>query len=355
MIEIRGQVYRQDSSDRQPCILQVDDNGNVILSNSSGDQLTTTCLQDMEISSRLGNTPRFLKCPNGLRVETQENDKVDQVLEKYLPQPRKQWLHLLETRARFVLVTLIAVVAFVWGVVQFGAPAIAKIGSKWVPQDVVKYIGEQSLASMDKFYFKPSALPENVQDRVRNHFRPLLADHSYLNMHVIFRSNEHDIPNAFALPDGTLIFTDAMVKMAKEDDELLAIAAHEVGHVRYRHGMRHMIQSSILAFLATIITGDVSGTSDIFMGIPVMLTELSYSRDFEREADGYAFRWLREHHKSTLLFANIMSRLENITMCDKKQEDCQNKNTESHGWLDYFSTHPPSEERITKAINGNSK
>ena len=118
-----------------------------------------------------------------------------------------------------------------------------------------------------------------------------------------------------------MIFTDAMVQLAEEDDELLAIAAHEVGHVQHRHSMRHMIQSSILAFMFAVIAGDISGTSEVFLGLPVLLTELSYSREFEREADQYSFKWLRDNKKSPLLFANIMSRMENIIKCGDDQKE----------------------------------
>jgi len=355
MIEIQGHYYQQGSSKRDSCILTIDGNGNVTLLDDAGNLLARNTWQRLDVSSRLGNTPRFLTFPEGPRVETAANDSVDQLVQTFSPQPFNRWLHRLETNKRFVLLTLVIVIAFIWVTARYGAPALANVGSKWVPQEVVKIIGEQSLASLDKIYFDPTTLSPEVQDRVRHHLEPLLEDHSHLQLRVIFRSNKDNSPNAFALPDGTLVLTDAMVNMAKEDDELLAIAAHEVGHVQHRHGMRHIIQSSVLAFLAAIISGDISGTSEIFLGLPVMMTELSYSRKFETEADDYAFNWLRDHHKSTLLFANIMSRLEQATKCDDKQKDCKTKTTGSSKWLDYFSTHPPTDERITKAVNGNGK
>ncbi|MCK7469253.1 MAG: M48 family metallopeptidase [Desulfosudis oleivorans] len=83
------------------------------------------------------------------------------------------------------------------------------------------------------------------------------------------------------------------------DDELLAVLAHEAGHVAHRHGVQRIIQDSLLAFAISAVTGDASGTSQLFLGLPVMLTELAYSRDFEREADRYALDTLRSpgHHR----------------------------------------------------------
>lgn len=352
MTRINGHYYQQGSSAREACSLEVTADGSVTLFDAEDNHLLDATLQDLDISSRLGNTPRFLTFPQGFRIETQDNDTVDQLVSHLTPHAFNNWLHILESKKRFVLATLIVVVAFVWAMFQYGAPAIANAGSKWVPQELVKLIGQQSLETLDEFYFSPTELPQEVQDRVTEHFRPLLADHAHLDLHVIFRSTEEKIPNAFALPDGTLIFTDAMVELATEDDELLAIAAHEVGHVQHRHSMRHMIQSSILAFMFAVIAGDISGTSELFLGLPVLLTELSYSREFEREADQYSFQWLRDNNKSPLLFANIMSRMENMIMCGDEQKDCTDLKDESTKWLDYFSTHPPTDERITKAING---
>lgn len=352
MTRINGHYYQQGSSARKACSLQVTDDGHATLLDEQQNPLRNISWQQLNISSRLGNTPRFLTFPDGLRVETSENDAVDLLQETHSPQSGSNWLHLLESKFRFVLVTLIAVILFVWAMFQYGAPVIAKAGSKWVPQEIVEFIGQQSLDTLDQIYFSPTELTPDAQQRVTEHLRPLIADHADLHLKVIFRSTEEGIPNAFALPNGTLIFTDAMVNLAKEDDELLAIAAHEVGHVHYRHSMRHMIQSSILTFMFAVIAGDISGTSEVFLGIPVTLTELSYSREFEREADSYSFQWLKENSKSPLLFASIMGRMENAIQCREDDKDCKTGHGRSSKWLDYFSTHPPTDERITKAING---
>ena len=354
MIELQGFYYREGSSAREACRLKINEGGIVTLVDAAGKSSFSTSWQDLEVSSRLGNTPRFITFPQGLRVETQDNDAVDQLVKSFSLKGNQQWLHILETKKRFVAITLVVVVAFVWGMVRYGGPAIADVGSKWVPKEVVSLIGQQSLEALDEFYFSSTQLAPEVHGRVRAHFEPLFAQHPQLDLKLVFRANEDQSPNAFALPDGTLVFTDAMVQLAQEDDELLAVAAHEVGHVEYRHSLRRMIQGSVLAFMLAIVAGDISGTSEFFLGIPVMLTELSYSRDFEREADSYAIQWLQKNGKSPQLFASIMNRLEASRKCKPGEKDCKRQRGESHKWLDYFSTHPPTDERIDKAVNGAS-
>ena len=127
---------------------------------------------------------------------------------------------------------------------------------------------------------------------------------------VLFRKGGRVGPNAFALPDGTILFTDEMVRLADHDDELVAVLAHEIGHVVHRHGLRAVIQDSLLGFALLAITGDATGSSELFLGLPVLLTQLAYSRTFEREADNYALDYLRAHNIPPIHFAHLMRRIE---------------------------------------------
>jgi len=141
---------------------------------------------------------------------------------------------------------------------------------------------------LDRSIFKPSELDENTQGELLKHFQSVLEAHSEFKIEILFRKGGGIGPNAFALPSGTIVFTDEMIQISEHNDELLAVLTHEIGHIVHRHGMRSLFQDSILGFVLMSITGDVSGSSELFLGLPVMLTELAYSRSFEREADEYA-------------------------------------------------------------------
>ncbi|RJQ56405.1 MAG: DUF898 family protein [Desulfobacteraceae bacterium] len=129
-----------------------------------------------------------------------------------------------------------------------------------------------------------------------------------------------------------------MVKLAEKEEELVAVLVHEIGHVVHRHGMRAVIQNSMLAFAMMAITGDVSGTSELFIGLPVFLTQLSYSRTFEREADRYAFDYLRSHGIPAVYFARLMRRIQ-------KEADRRHGMSQPE-WTSYLSTHPRMDERL---------
>ena len=101
-----------------------------------------------------------------------------------------------------------------------------------------------------------------------------------------------------------------MIKIAAHDDELLAVLFHEVGHLVHNHGMRTVIQSSLLGFALMTLTGDVSGSAELFMGLPLFLTQMAYSRGFELEADQYALAGLEREGIPPARFADLMERIE---------------------------------------------
>ncbi len=130
-----------------------------------------------------------------------------------------------------------------------------------------------------------------------------------------------------------------MVDAVDNDDELLAVLAHEIGHVRGRHAMRLVLQNSGIAVLMTALAGDAVGVTFLAVALPSMLVQSGYSRQFEAEADDYAFAHLKRHGVSPQAFANVMRRLEKETGGAKDDGPV----------MRYLGTHPSSAERIRRA------
>ena len=55
--------------------------------------------------------------------------------------------------------------------------------------------------------------------------------------------------------------TDELVALAKSDDELLAVLAHEAGHHVHRHGLRGAMEGSAVFLLSGLMLGDATGSS----------------------------------------------------------------------------------------------
>jgi predicted Zn-dependent protease len=336
MITLRGHYYDGKTSAQVRAECWIYDNGAIHVRRAGdGVRLLTLPRFELKASPRLANTSRYLYFPQGQKFETRDNQAVDDVLKGFQKRSRLHVVHLLESRKRYIIACVLVLIAIMWAVGRYGLPAASWVIARNLPPSVAQKAGSQALEMLDRSVFKPSRTDAAVQQRLQSHFQPLVQDHPGLHLQILFRSGGRLGANAFALPSGAIVLTDEMVKLARNDDELLAALAHEAGHVAHRHGIRRIIQDSLLAFAIMAITGDASGTSQLFMGLPVALTELAYSREFEREADQYALDYLRSRGISPRCFADLMRRLQ-----QEKQPDGQ-----SH-WSNYLSTHPDMEERL---------
>jgi len=341
MIEFTGYWTDGKTSSRISAVCRVSVDGRVrIEQRATAELLRGVEAFDARVSPRLGDTPRYLTFPDGTRFETDDNEAVDALLSRLNLRPWTQIIHALESRWHYILAALVLMVLIVWGTVQFGVPLTARLLAARFPGSIMNHASEKTLQVLDQKLLGSSGLTDEVKTRLNDHFQPLITDSHEANLRVIFRKGGRIGANAFALPDGTIIFTDEMVKMAVDDDELLAVMAHETGHVVCRHGMRTLIQDSLLSFILLALTGDVSGTSELFLGLPVLLTQLSYSREFEREADQYALDWLRSRQISPVHFANLIRRM------DEAQRETSGSG--ERRWTGYLSTHPLNEERMAR-------
>jgi Zn-dependent protease with chaperone function len=348
---IRGHYYDGRSARRQAATLAVQ-GGVVRISTDDVVIREGVPLDVLQVSSRLGNTPRVLRFADDGLFETDDNDAVDRVMARL--GAMQGLVHRLESSLRYVAVALVVTVLFIWAGVRYGVPAVAEVVAHSLPAEVSRSLDQGAMEVLDGYLFRTSTLPVAEQERLRTLFAPLVAEAApAFRVQVLFRDAERTIgANALALPSGTVVFTDQLVRLARHDGELQAILAHEIGHVVHRHGLRQTLQGSMLTLGAVVVLGDVSSVSSLMVGLPVMLTELGYSRAFEREADAYGVQAMARHGIDPGHFAAILARLEQAGRCPEDQQDCMPE-TEDH-WEGYLSTHPPTAERLQRieALSG---
>lgn len=299
--------------------------------------------EGVEVSARLGDTPRFLRFADGAKFETADNAAIDALLRE---RGGHDWLHHLESRLRYVALGVAVVVAFVWSLVHYGIPAFAERVAFALPAETARQLDRHVLAMLDEHLLEPSTLTPAERQRLERRFAAVISgvDPRY-RIDVAFRSAAGSIgPNALALPSGTVVFTDELVRLAANDDELLAVLAHEIGHVVRRHGLRQAIQGSLLSAAAVLIVGDLSSVSSMVTALPVILTELGYSREFEREADAHAVAVLQEQAVGVEAFASVLRRLDQALRC-KEAAPCE-AHPDDGRWTSYLATHPPTAERL---------
>jgi len=310
MISIKGKWYDGITSAAEDVVCIVYDNGALRIERmSDGDLILSRPRFDIKISPRLANTQRYLLFPQGEKFETADNDTADRIETQFAKSSWQKIVYTLESHWRYVLFALAMLLFILWVGMSYGIPRVAKTISYRLPPSILSFAGNQTLDILDRSVFEPSELDTKIQERVLKHFQPVLEMHSDYTLEIVFRKGGRIGPNAFALPSGAIVFTDEMIHIAEHDDELLAVLSHETGHIVHRHGMRTLIQDSIFGFVLLAITGDVSGSSELFLGLPVLLTELAYSRKFEKEADEYALVYMRTHGIPPFRFASLMRRI----------------------------------------------
>jgi metalloendopeptidase OMA1, mitochondrial len=106
---------------------------------------------------------------------------------------------------------------------------------------------------------------------------------------------ENEEPNAFALPGGKVGVHTGLFQVAKNDDQLAAVMAHEVGHAIARHGAERMSQQVLMqAGLAGLGMASGPGYAQLAAQAATLVVILPYSRTQEAEADHIGLIYMAE-------------------------------------------------------------
>ena len=305
-----------------------------------GDAVTTAFpLAAVQLEPRLGDLPRRLDLPNGASCLVPADFEVPAPADA--PARMERWVNELEVRWTPAILAAVAVLALLWGGIVYGVPAAARIVAERMNPAVERQMGLQALATLDRIALDDSALPEARRQALTARFAQLVAAASPASPQapaasytLQFRSSAPIGPNAFALPGGTVVLLDELVKAAEHDDEIAAVLAHEIGHLRERHTMRHVLQTSVAGVLVAAVVGDVLSASSYAAALPAFLLEARYSRAFEFEADRVGFTILDRVGIDRAHFVRFLTRME------------QKGGSSVPGFL---STHPRADERSRAA------
>jgi predicted Zn-dependent protease len=315
--------------------VQVEAQGNDVLIADALDPPRRIARDQISADAPIPGVPRLLRLPGGALIETGAHDAVASLW------PPKDIIaraaFAIESRWWAVLTGLALTAGSVWLIVAFVLPLAAEPVSRRISPKVEAFMGKQTLAFLDRTILSPSTLTDEETDKRQNAFAEFVNGEDAQSYWLEFR--HAGTPNALALPGGIIIVTDEMVRATANDAEFLAVVAHEIGHVRGHHAMRLVLQDSGLAVLMTALAGDAVGTTVLAAALPAVLLRTRYSRQFESEADDYAFAMLKRHGQSPQAFADLLRRL----------RLSEHETGDSHSLRQYLSTHPATEERIQRA------
>ncbi|MDD2466803.1 MAG: M48 family metalloprotease [Desulfobulbus sp.] len=149
--------------------------------------------------------------------------------------------------------------------------------------------------------------------------------------------------NAFAAPAGLVFFYSGLIETVKNEDQLLSVLAHEIGHVVSRHIAQRMEKNTVIgaASLLLAIAGLAIGVPGLSPGIMMgsmaagQAANLQYSREDEEQADRLSYGWMKRMHRNPEAMEGMLQSMRRITRYRIGGDTPQ-----------YLLTHPNPEVRL---------
>lgn len=340
----------------KPVLVRVAEHVKQIAFEVDGETLTFN-LADLEVQAKLGSAKRLIDLPNGGLLEAADISE----LEAAMPSNTSAFwrgLHYLENHLGWVFVAVMLTVFAGWMFLQFGVPKMAEYVAEITPPSMEVKIGEQVLAGLDSQvgYFSPTKAEPKRKASVVAELNKLCAKLTNCPEYRLEFRDGGDLDkggigaNAFALPGGIMVMTDQLLTLSKNDTEVIAVLAHELGHVNQRHAFRQSLQGVLAGLILAAVTGDVSSVAS---GLPAALMQMKYSRAHETEADVFALNAMQAACLPPKAFADILQRLQSQALGDESSDNAakpqaknQPKPTKIDPVLEMLASHPDTQARI---------
>lgn len=203
----------------------------------------------------------------------------------------------------------------------------------WVAEKSVVLIPEEFDNKMGDTFFEKNVLfnsMDSVKTKALNDFAKELKLNNTKPLH--FYVIDSEIVNAYALPDGNIVVYTGILDAMKDYDELVGLLGHEAAHVNHRHSMKMLCRNLSGYLFVSAILGDVNGIMAIIGDNINSLQSLSFSREFEHQADIEGFNVLLQNKVNPKGMSNLFKRLQ-----DKKYVSIPQ----------FLSSHPITEDRIS--------
>ena len=129
-----------------------------------------------------------------------------------------------------------------------------------------------------------------MRDEILNSGEVAYKDEFAWEIHII---NDPNVLNAFATPGGYIYVYTGLIKYLEKADDLAGVLGHEIAHADLRHTSRNLQKSYGVSILLSILVGDNSNDLTKIAGqLAGNIAGLSFSRDFEKEADAQSVVYL---------------------------------------------------------------
>lgn len=210
--------------------------------------------------------------------------------------------------------------------------AVTQVANSF-PQEYEESLGNQAFLTHLNIYDIDSVKTKHVKE-----FTSHIDFNTDYDIDVYVVNDE--MINAYALPGGKVVIFQGIIDKMEGYEELSALLGHEIGHVQKKHSLKIMMKQYSHQFLLSLFVGNSNDIFNKLGGVASHFSQLSFSRDAEREADEYGLMVLRDNNIDNEGAVKLFEKLEDAHNHEGEEnelfEDLQNMT----------STHPNTEERI---------
>ena len=196
-------------------------------------------------------------------------------------------------------------------------------------------LGEQVLRQVQRrWQFVQDPAVNNYVNRIGKRILQSLDPQPF--EYRFFVLNTQDV-NAFAVPGGYVFINSGLILLVENEDELVSVICHEIGHVVARHIAKRSEQGqkislvSLGALLAAILVGGPAAGAITTTTLAASQTAmLKYSREDEEEADYLGLKFMMRAQYDTRCLITMLKKFRRITGPASGDPPA------------YLLTHPPS-------------
>lgn len=214
-------------------------------------------------------------------------------------------------------------------------------GEKWLTNAILKLDGEESLLLDNEF----------INNYVSQIGKNLATYSTAPTVEYKFTVLSLSQPNAMSVGNGYVYITLGMLKMVENEDELVAVLAHEIGHDAFKH-MPKTITRQLFWMKGKTKISSLEETENALQELLKKYEEtpvatfgesiLGFSRFDELEADKAAFYNLYKAGYNPIAVKNVFTRLK------ATEKDDLGKDYNMYQFLTLLmGTHPPNWQRET--------
>lgn len=238
--------------------------------------------------------------------------------------------------------TVLGVAGAAWSlaaVFLLGVPLAAAPIAERMPTRIRTQISDISWSQVELFadYCDDSDEAAHILNDVA--YRMMAASDVAMRDDIWITIVDAPFPNAFALPDNSILVTDDLIAMSEHPDELTGVIAHEIAHIEHNHVMKNIVRSVGAGVFFDVVVGG-AGAGQMVAIASVNLAGLRYSRGDETDADERGLDYLDAAGVDAAGLARLFERF---------QAEAQAQAGDAGEIPTMLSSHPATAERAAVA------